>query len=513
MVDIKNPKVQRERLFAQEPRIMDAVHALALLLQKLPADPAHPKLVPRALLVGGFVRDALRGDHPKDADVEVYGVTPERLEAILDQHFSEKVNKVGRAFGVFKVAIAPGIALDVSIPRRESKSGTGHKAFIVDGDPAMSVVEAAQRRDFTINAIAADPLTGEVLDYFHGVDDLRNNVLRATDPERFQDDPLRVYRAVQFVARMKLHVEPSTVALMKTMVAREEFISLSPERVTEEWKKLFLKSDAPSHGFALARELGIIERLYPELHALIDTPQEKEWHPEGDVWTHTMMVIDIAAKISVREKFNETERLQTLVGGLCHDLGKPLTTTLEDGRIRSLAHEEAGRAPTRTMLARHTFGEEIVHAAEMIATEHLKPAMLHASRMRESGSGAMSEAAYVNAIRKLVKRIHPLSWRVLVAAAEADARGRGNGIPWDEPYAAGVHFRAAVEQNEFDAHPVANLVQGEDILRIAKEEGLVVEPGPVFGKLIGAVEAARDVGTVTTKEEGLTLLRQLLKAQ
>ncbi len=489
---------------------MEAVSLLAARLKALPLDPEHPELEPRALLVGGFVRDALVDVKPKDADVEVYGVMPERLEKLLQQYFPGKVNRVGQRFEVLNVAVEEGITFDVSIPRRDSKTGKGHGGFTVTGDPSMSIEDAARRRDFTFNALAADPLTGEVFDYFNGIEDLKKRVLRMTDAKSFPEDHLRVYRGVQFTARLNLTVDPETFALMKSMVPEEEMTLIKPDSITKEWEKLLLKSDEPSRGLELARELGIIERFYPELHALIGTQQEQEWHPEGDVWIHTMKVADAAAKIIRREGFAETEALQTMVGAIGHDLGKPPTTKFENGRWRSLAHEEAGREPVRAMLSRHTFGEDVVHAAETIAAEHLKPGMLYASLMKgDKTSGAMTEKSYTNAVRKLLRRIHPLSWRVLVAASEADSRGRGNAIGWDEPYAAGARFAAAVEQNQLGTDPVGKLVRGEDILSIAKEEDVKIKPGKIFGTLITAVEAARDAGTVTTKEEGLALLRQL----
>ena len=511
--DISNPEVQRECLFSQEPKILEAVGLLAVRLKALPLDPNHPDLEPRALLVGGFVRDSLIGKHPKDADIEVYGIVPERLETVLDQLFPGKVDRVGRAFGVLKVFIEEGVDFDISIPRRESKSGVGHTGFIVESDPGMSIKEAARRRDFSFNALAADPLTGEVFDHFGGVSDLKDGILRATDPERFQDDPLRVYRAIQFAARMELRAEPETFALMKSMIERGDLDELSPERVTEEWKKLLLKSEKPSLGLEMAKDLGVIEKYYHELQKLAACPQEPEWHPEGDVWIHTMMVIDAAAKIikEPRRKFSEVEKLQVMLGSLCHDLGKPSTTEVQQGRVRSLAHEEAGRAPTRAMLGRLTFGEDAILAAEKIAAEHLKPGMLGIARKKEPGTaGSLDEKQYVNAVRRLLKRLHPTSWRVLIAASEADFRGRTiPGVDRD-PYEAGLLFEKTVEQHRLDIEPTAPLIRGVDILQIAKETGTTVKPGPRFGELIRKVESARDAGEITTREEGLELLKNLL---
>src|SRR5688572_24703141 len=344
------------------------------------------KSLPRAYLVGGFVRDELLDITSKDADVEVFGMSAEELEKKLHDLFDGNVETVGRSFGVFKVMLGGGVDVDVAIPRRESKSGKGHKDFVVEGDPSMSLEEAARRRDFTINAMYRDLASGELVDPYGGATDLAKKVLKAVDPKTFVEDPLRVYRAVQFAARFGLKVDEETFELMKKMVEEGELDHLPAERVTGEIKKLLLQAERPSIGFELMRELGIIEMYYPELLVLADTPQEPDWHPEGDVWIHTMMVIDQAAKISRQgsgnpfERFTDDERLQIVLGALCHDLGKPSTTAVgeKDGvkRIRSLGHEEAGVEPTKVLLAKWTFGQPAMEAALASAKEHLKPGML-----------------------------------------------------------------------------------------------------------------------------------------
>lgn len=491
----------RERLFAQDRELLEAANRLATTVKALPHDPEYPDAEPRALLVGGFVRDAVLGLQPKDADLEIYGVSPKRLEQLLDQLFSERVNAVGRAFGVFKINLGDGLDFDVSVPRRESKTGRGHKGFEVCGDPAMTIEDAARRRDFTMNALAANPLTGEVFDPFHGIEDLRRGVLRVTDPERFQDDPLRVYRALQFAARLDLAPDVKSRELMREMVARGDTHELPRERVTEEIRKLLMKSARPSTGFELARELGIVERDYPELHALIDCPQELEWHPEGDVWIHTMMVLDEAAKLirQPERDLTDDERLQVMLGALCHDLGKPATTAFVDGRTRSLGHEDAGGEPTLTLCAKWTFAQDDVAAAVAVAKEHLKPSMFAKSYER----GEMNDANYVNAVRRLLKRIHPASWRVLIAASEADSRGRAIPGMDTKPYTEGERFIKAIRTNKLDEAPAKPLIQGRDLLELG------LEPGPRMGEIIRAVEDARDRGEVRTKEEALEYLKQI----
>ena len=332
-----------------------------------------------AYLVGGYVRDAILGIESDDADLEVYHLPVEALQSLLEELFPGRVHLVGRQFGVFHIPCSNG-TLDVALPRRESKTAPGHRGFEVTGDPEMTIEDAARRRDFTINAILQHPLTGELIDPYQGKQDLELRRLRVVNKETFVEDPLRLYRAAQFVARFGLDVEGETLELLKTMNANGSLDELPPERITDELKKLLL-ADKPSTGFELLRSIGVIERYYPELAKLKDTPQEPEWHPEGDVWIHTMMVVDQAALIATREKMNEQERLLCVLGSLCHDLGKALTTApLEkDGviRMRSLGHEKAGIEPTSELLSRLTFGQDVNLFCEHVAHYHLQPTALY----------------------------------------------------------------------------------------------------------------------------------------
>ncbi len=274
----------------------------------------------RALLVGGWVRDRLLGRTGKDVDVEVYGLPAPRLKALLET--IAPVNTVGESFTVYKV-----LDVDVSLPRRESKIGRGHRAFAVSGDPDMPPEEAARRRDFTVNAIAWDPLTDTWLDPFDGRRDLlERRVLRAVDPRTFGDDSLRVLRGIQFAARFGLEMDADT----KEICRRIPLDDLPAERVWGEIEKLLLLSERPSVGFALALELGVIDQLFPELKALVGCPQEPEWHPEGDVWVHTLLVIDEA-----RGRIADLDRPQTAHGHARRGLPRP----------RKAAHDGVRRRP------------------------------------------------------------------------------------------------------------------------------------------------------------------------
>lgn len=453
--------------------------------------------VPNTYIVGGFVRDVLRGELSADVDLEVYGVSAEELEKILRELFPNQVHAVGKAFGVYRIPAGQGF-LDVALPRRESKTGSGHKGFSVTGDPTLSFEDAARRRDFTMNAMLMDARKWIIQDPYGGQMDLQSGVLRAVDPETFVEDPLRVYRAVQFVARFNVSIEPSTVELLRSMVARGDLSTLSKERVTEEMRKLFLKSPRPSRGFEVMNTLGMIERDYPELQALHGTEQEPEWHPEGDVWTHTLLVLDEAARIGRENDMSEEDRIAVMLGALCHDLGKPATTRVLDGRIRSRGHEEAGVEPARALLVRWTFSQDACDAAYAAVAEHLKPAML----WREVQKGALTPRQYENAIRRLIQRIAPIDWRILLAVAEADWLGRGISLKTEELLSYGEAFVDAVNALEARAE-LGPVVYGRDVLACG------VPAGPRVGEILKEIEAARDRGDISTREEAIALLKKI----
>ena len=319
----------------------------------------------RALLVGGCVRDLIMGQEPKDWDVEVYGIEPNKLRVLLDQ--IGPVNVVGEAFTVYKL----GTDLDVSLPRRERKSGRGHRAFVIEGDPSMTIEDAARRRDFTINSIMQDPLTGEVIDPFHGREDIESGILRAVSLDTFAEDSLRVLRAAQFAARFEFRVQPDTVELCRSI----DLSDLPAERIWGEMEKLLLRARRPSIGLGWLHALKAIDQLFPELKMLIDVPQDPEWHPEGDVFVHTRLVIDRARELI--DDLIYPKQVTVMLAALAHDFGKPATTEFIDGRLRSRGHEEAGVAPTEKFLKRlniHTLdGYDVRAQVIALVRDHLKP--------------------------------------------------------------------------------------------------------------------------------------------
>jgi tRNA nucleotidyltransferase (CCA-adding enzyme) len=442
----------------------------------------------RPFVVGGAVRDALLGLPVKDYDVEVFGLDAERLKAVLAG--AGRVNTVGEAFTVFKLSGLEGIAgeVDVSLPRRDSKVGRGHRGIAVHGDPSLPPEEAARRRDFTINALSFDPFAGAVLDFFDGRRDLEGRVLRAVDPSRFGEDPLRALRAVQMAARYEMTVEPGTARLCASMPLAD----LPAERIFGEIEKLLLKARRPSLGLRLLREWGLLDPVAPELIPLADTPQDPQWHPEGDVWTHTLLAMDEAAALAA--DLDRPRALTVMLATLCHDLGKATTTRFEDGRLRSRGHEEAAAAPTIALLDRwnvHTIsGYDVRGQVLALVGNHLKPGQLYDDRDRVSDG----------AIRRLAAKCEPA---LLYRVARADCLGRTG----DFPPVAMEWFLERVRQLDVAERPPEPLLKGRDVVALG------VAPGPAVGRIVREVYERQLDGAVTTVDEARKEAERLLGAR
>lgn len=443
----------------------------------------------RALLVGGCVRDRLLGRAVKDWDVEVYGVEPRALRELLDR--MGRVNVVGEAFTVYKL----GHNLDVSIPRRERKAGHGHRGFVIEGDPSMPVAEATRRRDFTINAILEDPLTGELLDPFGGRADIERKLIRAVAPETFVEDSLRVLRAAQFAARFEFDIEPATVELCRSI----DLMDLPPERVWGELEKLLLGARRPSIGFEWLDKLGATAQLFPEIAALKGVPQEKEWHPEGPVDTHTRLVLDRARELV--DDLDYPRQVTVMLAALCHDFGKPATTEFIEGRIRSRGHEEAGVAPTERFLDRLKMftleGYDVRAQTVALVRDHLKPGEFY--RLRDHvGDGAF---------RRLARRCE---LELLYRVAKADSLGRNAPwVPREKWFTADAQewFIKRARELAVEQKPPAPVLMGRHL----KEMGL--QPSPVFGKILEAVYEMQLDNRVRTLEEAREEARKIIRTE
>ena len=429
----------------------------------------------KLLIVGGSVRDLLIGENPEELDLEVRGLSTEQITSLLPPGF--RAEEVGKSFGVLKIK---GLPVEISLPRKERKTGTGHKGFTVEIDPSLPFELASERRDFTINALGLDPLNGELLDPHNGQKDLKARILRHVGPA-FAEDPLRVLRAMQFIARFDLTPAKETTALCR----RIPIEGLPSERIYEEWKKLILKGRTPSKGLDFLKSSNWLSH-FPELQALVGCEQEPEWHPEGDVWTHTLHCMDAFAQNRTGEDW---EDLVVGFAVLCHDLGKPSTTCKsEDGRIRSPKHEAKGEEPTRAFLARMTNQADLAEQVVPLVRRHLAPRTFYNDR---AGDGAIRRLA------RQVKRIDRL-----VRVAKADIEGRP---PRQDDFPEGPWLLDRAEELKVKDSEPKPIVLGRHLV----DRGL--EPGPNFGPILEQCFEAQLDGAFEDETNGLVYLDNLLE--
>jgi len=439
----------------------------------------------RAMLVGGCVRDDLMGVKPKDWDLEIYGIEPVKLREILNK-FGE-VNAVGEAFTVYKI----GQDLDVALPRRERKVGRGHKGFVVEGDKDMPFEEAAKRRDFTINAIMQDALTGEIIDCFGGREDIKNKILRVVSKDTFAEDSLRVLRAAQFAARFEFEIEAETQAICRAI----DLTDLPKERIWGELEKLLLKAEKPSIGLQYFYDLGIANQMFPELVTLVGVPQEPEWHPEGNVDIHTLMVVDEARKLIDDLEF--AKQVTVMLGALCHDFGKPATTKFFDGRWRSHAHDEAGVEPTISFLdTLGVFtldGYDVRSQIVQLVRYHLTPGMFYKSK---PGDGAF---------RRLARKVElDLLYRV----AKADSLGRNpEWLPKEKWFKAEAQewFIEKVRELNIERKAPPSILMGRHLIELG------VSPSPDFKRILDAVYEKQLDGQITDFEQAIDEAKRLIE--
>jgi tRNA nucleotidyltransferase (CCA-adding enzyme) len=432
-------------------------------------------------LVGGSVRDFVMGREIKDIDIEVHNMSIESLEKCLKKF--GPVSLVGKQFGVLKSC---AMDIDWSMPRRDSK---GRKPSIIV-DSGMTIKEACRRRDVTMNAMAIDLgafcETGkrEIIDPYHGQADIKAKTLKAVDKELFIDDPLRFYRVMQFVGRFEMEPDSELNEICKKMDLREVVAGgeLARERIYEELKKLFLKSERPSLGFRWVQKIGRLKELFPEVGELVGVEQRSDFHPEGDVFEHTMQALDAIALFEL----GSDEKFMLMLATLCHDFGKVKTS---DERGRAKGHDEAGVPLAKSFLQRFTWDSVLIRSVCKLVRYHRSPWDL------------VKQKSGVKAYKKLALHLAPeVTPRQLSFVALADSRGRNakSSTPLSECNNNGEEilkvFMQNVENAKVEHGPEQPVLQGRDLLGI-------VEPGPAMGRLLKkAYDIQIDEG-VTDKEE------------
>ncbi len=427
------------------------------------------------LIVGGSVRDLLFGERPSELDLEARGLDTGQITSLLAPKFGAE--EVGKSFGVLKLK---GLPVEISLPRTEEKTGTGHKGFTVEIDPNLPFEQASERRDFTMNALALDPLSGELLDPHKGLDDIQERILRHVGPA-FSEDPLRVLRGMQFVARFNLRASEETIDLCRSVPIEQ----LPPERLFGEWKKLILKGKTPSRGLDFLKEVNWL-RHFPELESLVGCEQDPEWHPEGDVWVHTLHCMDAFARERIGDDW---EDLVVGLAVLCHDLGKPLTSyKSEDGRIRSPKHEPRGEEPTLSFLARLTNQVDLAEQIVPLVRRHLAPRVLYKDKASDG------------AIRRLARQVKRIDR--LVRVAQADLQGRP---PRQDDFPEGPWLLKRAEELQVKDSEPKPIILGRHLV----DRGL--EPGPDFGPLLEECFEAQLDGKFSDEKGGCSFLENLLR--
>lgn len=354
--------------------------------------------------VGGYVRDTILGRDSKDIDLEIHGIAPDVVIEILKKLGEPVV--MGNSFGIIGLR---HYDLDVSMPRKDEKNSRGSKDFYDMVDPFVGTEKASRRRDLSMNALMQDVLTGEIIDHFGGVSDLERGIIRHVDDVTFAEDPLRVLRVAQFAARFPFSVAKETIRLAQKQCLSE----LPRERIWGELEKTLMKSERPSIFFSVLREMNQLDVWFPEIKMLIGIEQEKLFHPEGDVWNHTMLVLDMAAKL----RDQATHPLGFMLSALCHDLGKITATQYSNGRIRAIGHDVEGVPLAEMFLNRLTNEVKLQKYVLNMVELHMRPNQMAEQRSAEKAMCRLFDQA--------------LCPEDLLLLAKADHCCRSNASPYE----------------------------------------------------------------------------------
>lgn len=414
-----------------------------------------------AYLVGGTVRDLVLDRPIKDIDIEVHNISMDDLLKIL-QKFGY-VLLIGKQFGVLKLH---KFDIDWSLPRKDS---VGRKPEVIV-DPDLSIQEACKRRDVTMNAMAInlkDFDTEKILDFYGGLKDIQDKILRAVDENRFIDDPLRFYRVMQFVGRFEMTPDKNLQNICKAMdlTPVSKGGELARERIYEEIRKLLLKSQKPSLGFRWVKKLSRLKELFPELGALDGVYQREDYHPEGDAFEHTMQSLDAAAALEM----DDEEKFLIMLSILCHDLGKAVTS---DEKGHSRGHDVAGVPLAKTFLKRFTWDSTLIRSVCKLVRYHRSPLTL------------VEQKSSSKAYKRLAKKLSPeVTAKQLYWVAWCDVRGRNaNGT---EPLTKGLGEDDIILETFLEKVKGAQVEEGpEEPVLLGRHLLDLIEPGPELGKIL-----------------------------
>jgi len=425
-------------------------------------------------MVGGPVRDRFLGISDfKDIDYLVCGVPIDDLKNILCRFGT--INLVGQFFGVIKFKpFKSELTYDISLPRKEHSTGTGHRDFEVDFDHNIPIEDDLSRRDFTINAMAREFPAGALIDPNDGKTDLENRVLRMVSESSFTDDPLRMMRGVQFAARFNLSIEENTFKAMQQYADLVE--SVSTERIAEELNKLLERAEKPSVGFRLMKQTGLLKHILPELADTVDVSQPGGYH-RWDVFEHSIRTVD-AAPLDLKVR----------LAALFHDIGKPATKQLVENGATFYGHDKLSREMTEKALKRLRYSNEIIKHVCTLIDKHM-----------------FSENAGDKGVRRLINRVGTDLIFDLISLRKADTIAQGMG----QDTGSIDDFRCKVEtelsgRNAFGFKDLA--VNGDDL-----KERFNLPEGPVIGEVLSyLLDCVLDEPEYNTKEKLLKLTDDFL---
>jgi poly(A) polymerase len=415
-----------------------------------------------ALLAGGCVRDRLLGREPKDFDIAT-SARPEQVKEAF-----EKTEGVGAAFGVMLV-IQGGAAYEVATFRSDGEYRDGrHPDHVIFASPE----EDALRRDFTVNGMFFDPDSNEVMDFVGGRADLEKKLIRAVgDPSRrFEEDKLRVLRAVRFAVQLGFEIDKETWESVKAYAAQIGMVAW--ERIQVELTKI-LCSPSPRRGMELLDEAGLIEPLLPELLSMKGCSQPEQFHPEGDVWRHTLLVLE-----------NLSHPSPVLAwAGLLHDVGKPKTWSHEAGdRIRFNSHESVGASMAKELCARLKMSSELSEGIVTLVADHLRLNPIKDMKLAT--------------LKRLLRRD---DFKDLLELHKADCLASHGGLD--------LYEYAKAKMSEFEAAQASESLRPEALLDGADLIAMGYKPGPLFKEILTEVEDEQLEGRILDKEKAFEYVK------
>lgn len=437
----------------------------------------------RPMFVGGIVRDTFMGHVSKDVDIEVFWISFNvMMDAIRRCPAVRNAEVTGVKFQVVTVTTKDGETMDVAMPRREVKTGMGDKGFDIHVDPFMTFKEAAERRDFTMNAMMVDCTTGEVFDFFDGMVDIENGIIHAIGP-RFAESPDRMIRAGRFAAQKDFRVGEDVVEMCRAMADRGEFKTIFKDKMREEMIKI-AHSRRPSRAFRFFMEarFGV---FMPEIKMMQFTEQDVRHHPEGNVFEHTMRVMDEMVRVCDERNVHGEERIIAVFGAVCHDMGKVVTTVKHaDGSITSAGHAQSGVAIAKAFMFNMGFeNPKMVDRIGAIVRHHM------------DGIGVTPSARIVRRMAERFAASGGMTMQDFAMITEADASGRDKGH-----FTPAAGFEAIAIEQACIVAPQRPMIQGRDCMAAG------MKPGPAIGKVTRACVEAQIEGVFTDQAGAIAFM-------